>query len=62
MARYQHWDSGFIARNRSETDFGLNYYLAGHDAKLVFNYAIIDDETDRGTVENKFTLGVFWRL
>ena len=62
VVRYQHWDSGFIARNRSETDFGLNYYLAGHDAKLVFNYAIIDDETDRGTVENKFTLGVFWRL
>jgi hypothetical protein len=62
VARFQHFNSGFVNRDRTETDFGLNYFLAGHDAKLVFNYAIIDDETDRGTVENRFTVGVFWRL
>jgi hypothetical protein len=62
VARFQHFSSGFVNRDRTETDFGLNYFLAGHDAKLVLNYAIIDDETDRGTVENRFTIGVFWRL
>jgi len=62
VVRFQDWNSGFVNRNRTETDFGLNYYLFGHDAKLVLNYAIIDDQTDVGTVENKFTVGVFWRL
>jgi hypothetical protein len=62
VLRYQHFNSGFVNRNRTETDFGLNYFLFGHDTKLVFNYAIIDDETDRGTVENKLTLAAFFRL
>jgi hypothetical protein len=62
LARFQHWNSGFVNRDRTETDFGLNYFVVGHDFKIALDYAVIDDQTDRGTVENRFTVGVFWRL
>jgi hypothetical protein len=66
VARYQYFNSGFVNRDHEETDFGLNYYLVGHDAKIVLDYALINDDTvatsSGGRWENRFTVGVFFRL
>jgi hypothetical protein len=62
VVRYQRFNSGFVNRERTETDFGLNFFLFGHDAKFVIDYALINDKTDAVGREDRLTLAVFWRL
>jgi hypothetical protein len=69
VVRYQYWDSAWAKRqggvavgDRRDFDVGLNYFLVGHDAKLVLNYLITRDYSTIPEHETRLTLAVVLRL
>ena len=62
--RYATWDAKPTGADVSHTNIGLNYFLKGHKAKIVFDYDMVDHETE-GTVKADKNHGVMtmqWQL